>query len=78
MRIIEKIEMSRTIYYAVEAEVERKGKDDLFIEATLTAYWNDDNAVPSYDLTIMESNDSKKLTDKEVEKLEELVIDFNN
>ena len=71
MKIISKEEYSRTIYYSIEAE----DKDGNEIFATLIVNWDDDNAIPSYHLEILD--DTKvKLTQKQIDRLEEMAINF--
>ena len=73
LKITEKELMSRTIYYAITAKTE----DGDEVRGTLIAIWDDNNAIPSYDFTFLKDDSDIKLTNKQIDKLEDLAIDFS-
>jgi len=73
MKILNKEETSRTIYYSIDAELD----DGTDVQAILIVM--DALDVPDYVLNI--TNSGRKLTDKEKEQLEKMAIEasvFNN
>lgn len=72
MKILNKEEASRTIYYDIEAEL----KDGSMIYGALIAYWDDNNSSEDYRFKINKEDSDRILTDKEKEELEELAINY--
>lgn len=72
LKITEKDETSRTIYYTVTAET-KKGDE---VRGTLIATWDDDNSISSYEFVFVEDDSDIKLTKKEIDEFEELAVNY--
>ena len=72
MKILNKEEASKTIYYDFEAEL----KDGSIIYGTLIAYWDNNNLFRNYELKINKEDSDKLLTKKELKELKILVINY--
>jgi len=70
---IHKDETGRTIYWAIEAELENDNGDIEVVEATLVEMWDDNSSSADYELNLINDED-KELDEKLLEEIKNQAI----